>query len=375
MFEPVAPHPPALASAQDRGALIALAGLPGLSPRRLWSLLALGPPEQVWKRVVAGGAPRSSRARDAALAWPRWSRSVEPEVELHRHEQASVAVLPFGHPGYPDALLDDPEPPAVIFRRGPAELDDRPRLAIVGTRNCTPYGRQVATELGKALAQRGVDVVSGLASGIDAAAHAGAAQADRSRLVAVVAGGVDKIYPPSNRGLYAVVAEHGALLSEWPLGAAPQPWRFPARNRLVAALSAGVIVVETRRKGGSMYTVDEALTRNRAIFAVPGSIHSPVSVGTNKLIADGAHPLYDIDELLEVVAPRSVPGAKQQPTATQGQLGFDSWLLETIGWEPMALDAVVDVSGRPPGEVTLEVERLIGSGAVRRTGGVVQRVP
>lgn len=353
----------------DRAALIALAGLPGLSPRRFWSLLALGTPQQVWHRVAAGGAPPSNRRNDAALAWPRWASSVEPEVELHRHDQAAVAVLPFGHDGYPDALLDDPEPPVVLFRSGPSMLDDRPRIAIVGTRKCTRYGIDVATELGQALAGRGVDVVSGLASGIDAAAHAGATRSDPARLVAVVAGGVDVIYPASNRGLYAAVAKQGALLSEWPLGASPQTWRFPARNRLVAALSAGVVVVESPRKGGSMYTVDEALARNRAVFAVPGSIYSPESAGTNKLIADGAHPLHDIGELLEAVA----PGPPHRPR--QAQLGIDSWLLQTIGWEPMALDAVVGASGRSPGEVTLEVERLIASGTVRRTGGVVQRVP
>lgn len=354
---------------EDRAAIVALAGLPGLSPRRFWSLLDLGPPHQVWRRVAAGGAPPSNRRRDAALAWPRWAQSVEPEVELHRHDQAGVAVLPYGHSGYPDALLDDPEPPVVLFRQGPSVLDDRPRVAIVGTRKCTRYGLDVATELGHALAGRGVDVVSGLASGIDAAAHAGATRSDAARLVAVVAGGVDVIYPASNRGLYAAVAKQGALLSEWPLGASPQTWRFPARNRLVAGLSAAVVVVESPRKGGSMYTVDEALSRNRAVFAVPGSIYSPQSAGTNKLIADGAHPLHDIGELLEVVAPG------EAHTPRQGQLGIDSWLLETIGWEPMALDAVVGVSGRSPGEVTLEVERLIGSGAIRRTGGVVQRVP
>lgn len=374
MSEVSGPWPIVLDSEDDRAALVALAGLPGLSPRRLWSLLALGTPQAVWQTVVSGRAPCSHRERDAARAWPRWARSVEPDVELQRHQDGGVAVLPFGHPGYPDALLDDPEPPAVIFRRGPAELDDRTRIAIVGTRKCTPYGIQIATELGEMLAARGIDVVSGLASGIDAAAHAGANRVDPERLVAVVAGGVDVIYPKRNRGLFAAVAAQGALLSEWPLGASPQPWRFPARNRLVAALSAAVVVVESLRKGGSMYTVEEALDRNRAIFAVPGSIYSPQSSGANKLIADGAHPLYDFNELIEVVAPAS-DGESSTLNQRQGQLGIDSWLLEAIGWEPVALAEVVDVSGRAPSEVTLEVERLIASGAVRRTGAIVQRVP
>jgi DNA processing protein len=185
--------------------------------------------------------------------------------------------------------------------------------------------------------------------------------------VAVVAGGVDVIYPQRNRGLYQQIAEHGALLSEWPLGSRPETWRFPARNRVVAALSAATVVVESARKGGSMYTVDEALRRNRAVFAVPGPIYSPASQGTNKLIADGAHSLHDLDELLDAVAPL------QGPKPVQAELGIDSWLLEVVGWQSVELDTVVSVSGRSPSEVTLEVERLIGVGALRRFGGVIER--
>ncbi len=363
--------PIAYTSAHELGALVALAGLPRLTPRRLWSLIDLGPPSHVWKRVAAGGAPRHGRERDMASEWASWCARVDPAVEWERHQRDGTFVLPFGHPGYPDALLDDPEPPPVVFRRGQAELDDRVRVAIVGTRACSRYGLQVAHELGAALADRGVDVVSGLASGIDAAAHAGAISADPARTVAVVAGGCDIVYPARNRGLYQVVAEHGVLLSEWPLGSRPETWRFPARNRVVAALSAAVVVVESPRKGGSMYTVDEALRRNRAVFAVPGSIYSPVSAGTNRLIADGALSLHDLDELLDSVAPRT----RTSPKPTQGELGVDSWLLELIGWEPLELDTVVLESGRSPSEVTLEVERLIGVGAVRRLGGVLERVP
>jgi len=361
-------HPVAAPTDEDLGALIALSGLPSLSPKRLWALLELGTPSQVWDRVVGGGAPQSGRAKDASLRWPGWSRLIDPAVELDRHRRANVAILPFGHPGYPDALLDDPEPPAILFRAGPQPLDDRVRVAIVGTRNCTQYGRDIARQLGDALATRGVDVVSGLASGIDAAAHAGAADADPERTVAVVAGGVDIIYPQRNRGLYAKVVKHGALLSEWPLGSRPETWRFPARNRIVAALSAAVVVVESANKGGSMYTVDEALARHRAVFAAPGPIFSPASAGPNKLIADGAHSLHRIDELLEVVAPLSAPAP------VQATLGIDSWLLEIVGWQPVDLETVVTESGRSPAQVTLEVERLIAKGAIRRLGGVIERL-
>jgi len=354
---------------QDQAALVALAGLPKLSPSRFWSLVEMDSPAKVWRLVASGGAPRHGRAGpDAAHAWPTWCRSVDPELELERHRQRSTAVLPFGHADYPDALRDDPDPPPVVFRQGPERLDDRARVAIVGTRRCTNYGTDVARQLGAALAERGVDVVSGLAAGVDAAAHAGAISKSPARAVAVVAGGVDVIYPQRNRGLYNEIATHGALLSEWPLGARPETWRFPARNRVVAALSAATVVVESGLKGGSLYTVDEALRRNRAVFAVPGPIHSPASRGTNKLIADGAYSLHDLDELLDAVAPL------QGPKPVQADLGIDSWMLEIVGWQPMELDRVVSASGRPPSEVTLEVERLIGAGALRRFGGVVERV-
>ena len=357
-----------IADDHELAAFIALAGLPGLSPGRFWSLLALGAPSQIWKRVAAGRASRHGRAVDAARAWPAWCRTIDPGAELDRHLASNTTVLPFGHCEYPDALLDDPDPPPVIFRQGPGVLEDRVRVAIVGTRRCTRYGEGVARELGAALAQRGVDVVSGLASGIDAAAHAGAISRVPARTVAVVAGGVDIIYPKRNRGLYQQIAEHGALLSEWPLGSKPETWRFPARNRVVAALSAATVVVESGCKGGSMYTVDEALRRDRAVFAVPGSIYSPASAGTNKLISDGAHSLHDFDGLLDAVAPLT------GPSLAQVELGIDSWLLEAVGWEPVALDTVVRECGRSPSEVTLEVERLIGVGALRRLGGVIERV-
>jgi len=357
-----------VASDAELAALIALAGLPGLTPRRFWSLLELGAPDELWQLVKAGAAPRTGRLRDAALSWSGWCAQIDPNRELERHRSGGVTVLPYGHPSYPLSLIDDPEPPPLLFRQGPAEIQDRPRVAVVGTRKCTQYGRDVAHRLGIALAASGVDVVSGLASGIDAAAHAGAIKADPTMTIAVVAGGVDVIYPPTNHGLYGQIAQHGVLLSEWPLGARPDKWRFPARNRLVAALSAAVVVVESALRGGSMYTVDEAIERNRPVFAVPGPIHSPVSQGTHHLISEGAHLLGSIEHLVRTVAPDLTP------RQTHFLITTESWLLDLIGWEPMDLETVVIRSQRSPSDVTLEVERLIGLGALRRSGAIVEQV-
>lgn len=366
----LAPGRPAVdvSSDDDLGALIALAGLPNLTPGRFWSLMELGSPRAAWATVLAGAAPRRGRERDVAASWAAWASHINPAERLRQHRRAGVHVLPYGTDGYPNELVDDPDPPVVIFKQGPQQLDDRIRVAVVGTRKCSNYGRDVARALGAGLAGRGIDVVSGLASGIDAAAHAGAVSSSSAHMVAVVAGGVDVIYPKRNAQLYHQVAQSGALLSEWPLGCRPTTWRFPARNRLVAALAAATVVVESAATGGSLYTVDEALRRDRAVFAVPGPIYSPVSAGTNRLLADGAYALCSVDELLDTLAPQS------QRTAVQTELGIESWLLELIGWQPMALDVVVDESGRSPGDVTLEAERLIGRGVLRRTGGVVERV-
>ena len=371
--------PPPVDSDADLGAVVALAGLPGLTPQRFWSLLELGAPHQVWQRVRDGGAPRTGRERDAALSWPQWAAMVVPADLLQQHRAAGLTILPFGQPGYPPALLEDPEPPVVLFSRGARSmtLSERSRIAVVGTRDCSNYGRDIAFQLGRLLAKRGVDVVSGLASGIDAAAHAGVIETQPGCALAVVAGGVDVIYPKSNRGLYRAIGEAGAVISEWPLGSRPDRWRFPARNRLVAALSAAVVVVESRVKGGSMYTVDEAIERHRSVFAVPGNIFSPVSAGTNQLIAQGANVLSDIGELVDAVAPVAAvdPDTIDQDTAARDSSAApESWLLEAIGWEPASLDGIVMRSGRTPVDVTLEVERMIGAGVIRRQGAMVERV-
>lgn len=359
-------HAPQIDGDADMAALVAIAGLPNLTPKRFWSLLTLGAPAAVWRRIVRGGAPRSGRARDAAEGWASWAATRTPSQLLDAHCHAGVVIAPYASDLYPSALVDDPEPPVLVFRRGPVELSHSDRVGIVGTRKCSLYGREIARELGASLAHRGVDVVSGLAHGIDAAAHAGAQTSDERRAIAVVAGGVDVVFPRGNTKLWQSVGRSGAIISEWPLGARPLPWRFPARNRLVAALSTAVVVVESGEKGGSMYTVDEALRRDRAVFAVPGPIRSPASAGTNRLIADGAIPLCNLDELLDAVAPR--------PTATSEQRADpESWLLTIVGWEPIALDSVVVESGRPPIEVTLEVERLIATGHIRRLGATIER--
>jgi DNA processing protein len=222
------------------------------------------------------------------------------------HRRHGVRVLLPGGAGYPSDLVGDPGAPAVLFALGdPGAIEGHPRVAVVGTRSATPYGRQVASELAADLSAAGVVVVSGLARGIDGAAHAGVVRARSTGSappVAVVGTGLDVVYPASNRELWEAVATTGAVLSESTLGTPPHPRVFPARNRIIAALSDVVVVVECHRDGGSLYTVEAAARRSVPVCAVPGSVRSRASDGTNALLVDGCAPVRDASDVLVAVS-------------------------------------------------------------------------
>lgn len=275
----------------------ALAGLPGMTPVRLAKLLDGFRPVLAWKAVRAGIHPGDPQLRFAAS-----SRKTELGDVAERYRREGVRVLLPDMIEYPSMLVGDPGAPAVLFSLGdPTVLETRPRVGIVGTRSATPYGRQVASELGRDLAGVGVVVISGLAAGIDGAVHSGALMVDGEAAappVAVVGTGLDVVYPPSNRALWERVAAEGAILSESALGTKPHPGVFPARNRIIAALSDVVVVVESHLKGGALYTVEAAARRSIPVCAVPGSVRSRASDGTNALLVDGCAPIRDADDVL-----------------------------------------------------------------------------
>ena len=283
----------------DRAHAAALLGLPGMTPVRLARVLDGFGPVLAWSAVRAGTHPADPERRFAAAA-----RTTDPHEVAARYAAADVAVLVPGGAGYPAALEGDPGAPAVLTCLGdPSVLEARPVVAVVGTRSATPYGATVASGLGRALARAGVVVVSGLARGIDAAAHAGALAAGPAAAppVAVVGTGADVPYPSANRDLWARVAAAGALLSEAALGTPARPRVFPARNRIIAALSDVVVVVESHRSGGSLYTAEAAARRGIPVCAVPGSVLSRASTGTNELLVDGCTPVRDADDVLAAV--------------------------------------------------------------------------
>lgn len=277
---------------------VAMASLPKVGPVRLRALLGAGSPVECWERLVAGDHPA-----DPGRRWHRDACRSDVGALWCRHLEAEVTVLLPDDEAYPPALRADEEAPAVLFSLGdPLAGAALPRVAVVGTRSATRYGLSVAAQLGADLSAVGVSVVSGLALGIDGAAHEGACAAvahhDAAPPLAVVAGGLDDPYPRRHAHLWRRVARAGAVMSECPVGRGNEQWRFPVRNRLLAALSHVVVVVECHARGGSLHTVAAADRRGVPVGAVPGSIRSPSSAGTNNLLADGAFPVRDLTDVL-----------------------------------------------------------------------------
>ncbi len=357
----------------------ALAGLPAMGPARLRALLATWAPAEAWAKVVGGaGCSRPEVARacrpdpaGVAAYWRAAARRVSVADGWEALGRAGVSVTVAGGPGYPDALRLDPEPPAVLFSRGDLGVIAGRRVAIVGTRRCTRYGRDVAHELGRDLAAGGVRVISGLALGIDGAAHRGALASNGAPPIGVVGSGLDVVYPPGHRDLWESVAGAGVLLSEAPLGARPEPWRFPVRNRVIAALAELVVVVESAEKGGSRHTVEAAMARDVQVMAVPGSVRSPVSAYPNGLLADGCHPVRDALDVLVGLGLSSAPAPPAEARPVPGP--EETPVLDAIGWEPATFDDVCGRSGCSPGQVGVALARLQAGGWVAERAGWWER--
>lgn len=365
----------------DRAFLVALASLTGMGPARLSALTAQRSPREAWADVRGGRAlarPEVAsacgrHAADVAAVWRRQAGAVDVDGLLRRYDEAGVRILLPADRGFPVALRQDPEPPAVLFAQGDLEVLQGPVVAVVGTRRCTHYGRQVSAWLGRELATGGVRVVSGLASGIDAAAHRGVLQAGGAPPVAVVGTGLDVPYPRGNAGLWREVATLGLVLSESPLGAPAEPWRFPARNRIIAGLADVVVVVESHESGGSLHTVDAAHLRGRPVLAVPGPVTSPASDGTNQLLADGCHPLRRPDDVLVTLGLTSASRATGR--SRSGALDpAGAGALDALVGGPALLEQVAARTGLDLAEAATVLARLEGAGLVRTDGAWFERV-
>ena len=270
-----------------------------------------------------------------------------------------------GAADYPPLLAELHDPPTRLYLRGgPVEILSRPAVAVVGARSCSAYGAQVARDLARALAAAGAVVVSGMARGIDGEAHRGALAAG-GPTVAVLGCGIDCDYPRAHAVLASRIAEGGAVVSEYPPGVEPAPWRFPARNRIVAGLAAATVVVEARERSGALITADFALELGREVFAVPGEITSGLSKGTNDLIRQGAIPLLAAQDVLEVL------GLESAPTAPRPNLSPEAGaVLAVLADGAAALDEISQATGLGAPEVAVALTELELAGLVEGGDGL-----
>lgn len=345
----------------ELGAWIKLSLTPGLRGAPLRALLsAFGLPDQLFK---------TSKAQLLRFV-PE--TVVERLLATDRDEAVQTCLDWAGRPGnnvvtwcddwYPQQLLEVGDPPPVLYCRGRCELLSRPSIAVVGSRNATPQGTRNAEQFARTLSERGLTIVSGLALGIDAAGHRGGL-AGKGATIAVVGTGLDLAYPRANAELTEKIAAHGLVISEFPLGTPPLPANFPKRNRLIAGLSLGVLVVEAAPASGSLITARLAAEQGREVFAIPGSIHSPVARGCHALIKDGAKLVESAEDVLtELRLSHSQP--RQAPTSNLS--GPEADLLLHMGYDSCDAGTLAVRSGLTPEAVSamllqLELEGKIGS--------------
>ncbi len=370
----------------DRITLAALASLPGMGPARLRWLTAQYRPSDALEKLrkgslnsVASGKVPKGINQKLLLRWRNASRQLCIESLAQKYDECGVSILLPQDNAWP--FHDDIEPPSLLFYKGAIELLASSRkVAVIGTRRCSSVGRKMAYLLGEAFATANVTTVSGLALGVDGASHKGALAAG-GRVLAVVGTGLDVIYPKKNASLWRDVEEKGLLISENPLGAKPEKWRFPARNRLLAGLSAGVVVVESHAKGGSLLTVDEALARDKSVMVVPGSALNAAAIGSNALLKDGAVPVCEASDVYTELGwamthKKVVPEAVHAGTLASATSGITrselaSRILGEVGAGDVHMDSLVMSLGLPVHMVMAQVQQLVVAGDLRCDGSTL----
>lgn len=346
----------------ERASAAALASVDRLGARRLGRVLRHHRPSDALRRLAGGESlhelvERTIPPADLA-AIRRGAAGLDPDLVARRCAAAGLAVTYLGADDYPVVLGADPDAAPVLFHRGDLGVLARRRVGVVGTRNATAAGRATAIDLGRGLAEAGITVVSGLARGVDGAAHVGVREAG-GRPFAVVGSGLDVPYPKQHAQLWQWVAEHGAIVSEWPPGTRPDAWRFPQRNRIIAGASEVLVVVESRARGGSLITARMALDRDVEVMAVPGSPRSPAAAGTNALLVDGATPVTSVDDVLTALSldhGRTSPGVRHPAWPADADARSVMQAVEADG--AATLDRVVVAADLPVAAAAFALARL-----------------
>ncbi len=297
-----------------------------------------------------------------------WRLKVSLEVEMEKLDRYGVKVFTWHDPDYPSRLKEIYDYPPVLYVRGSLLPEDEWCLAVVGTRRASVYGRQVTEEIVADLARSKITIVSGLARGIDSIAHRIALDTG-GRSIAIFACGLDTVYPSENANLARSIIQQGALISEYPLGTRPRADNFPRRNRIMSGMSLGVLVIEAGETSGALITANLALEQNREVFAVPGSILSPASRGTNRLIQEGAKLVHNYTDILEELNLTAVAHQIEIREVIPAS-DTESWLLKQLSVEPTHIDEVCRSSGLPVSTVSSTLAMMELKGLVKQMGAM-----
>jgi DNA processing protein len=312
-------------------------------------------------REVEGVGPKTATALRAV-------RTLDVAPIYRRAEELGVRIISSGSPEFHVSLRSIPDPPIILYVRGALLRQDVLAIAVVGARRCSVYGQGQAERFAAGLARCGFTIVSGLARGIDVAAHRAALRA-KGRTIAVLGCGLARVYPPEHREMADRIAENGAVISELALSAPPQPEAFPARNRLISGLSLGVLVIEAARKSGSLITARHAAEQGREVFALPGQVDNPLNRGTHALIKDGAKLVEDVDDIIQELGPLSetIHAEGEGPVEDARTLALnekEAKVFSLLSSDPRTIDELIGMSGLAPSEVgsvltVLEIRRYV----------------
>lgn len=354
-------------------AWVALNAVKGLGPVRIRQLLELyETPEDIFRRSAAELTSRCGISPAIARALHDSKLFLDAEQQIRKAEQAGIQIVTLADAHYPSLLREIFAPPPVLYVRGALDIFSLPAIAVVGTRKPTQYGQSAASSLVSGLVSHNIAIISGLALGIDAGAHQSCLDSG-GRTAAVLGCGVDQLTPASNRKLGERILEHGAVVSEFPIGAPPEPYNFPRRNRIISGLASGVVVVEAGIKSGALITAQYALQQGREVFAVPGSVFSDRSEGTFRLITSGATPVRGAADIVEALSTMRLPAVAPSPALSgvhHEQLsGSEAMVLEELDSEPLRIDQLAERTQRILSELFDILLNLELKGFIRQTPG------
>ncbi|MBN1288022.1 MAG: DNA-processing protein DprA [Actinobacteria bacterium] len=346
---------------------MSLCALPGMRYRLLVEMITLfGSPKGAWEAVSAGQA-RGVAGEGKNDEWRSASLGVDPVKVFSGLKARGIGVKVPGETGYPVLLGEIDDPPPVIYCKGELGPDLDRGVAIVGSRKATSYGKELARSFARDFSDRGVPVISGAAYGIDSEAHRGAVM-NGGRTAAILGCGIDVVYPRTSARLYREIEESGCLISEYPPGTPPRKQHFPVRNRIIAGMSLGVVVIEAAKRSGALITADLALSYGREVFAVPGPLYSQNSSGTNGLIKSGASLITGAADVCDElgIRDRGTIGRKHSLEDEASLDGIESGLIEKIREGVCDIDELVQGAGCTPGEVISRLSLMQMKGYIDR---------